>query len=499
MVVSPGPRSDLKDVTDLAMEEEFGPLETRPLAVSELTDSPLAADSLGRISHARSNLIALLASGLCGPFSGVTGSARSLLRVCNQLEQELLSSPPGSKDDESVIHYRRVLAANIAGLELLVKNLLEMACVIDESEADLIDIPASFRPLPASPAPDTPPSATPFTPHPRRLLIVDDEHEIATLFSTYLAKRHGYDVQVLTSGREVVEVARTFQPHLVLLDLMLPGVDGYALCQALKSNRATASIPVVLLTGQGETDRLIRGIEAGADDYLLKPVHMAELQARLELVMQRLERARQASPLTGLPGNVIIEREVETRIRTGARFAVCYSDLANFKAFNDTYGYVHGDRVLKWLAQIICMVVDELGDPSDFVGHVGGDDFIFVTAPERVKAICSAVIARFDATIPSFYNASDRAAGFITANNRSDVLTTFPIMTISVAVVTNTRRPLTTLAQVSEASSSIKRYLKTRTGSNFMVDRRSHEDAPSAPLITPAPAEQLADRPAEQP
>ncbi len=498
MVVSVEQRRDFKDLRDVKMEEDISLLETRPLTVSELNNSPLATDSLGRISHARSNLIALLASGLCGPFSSVTGSARGLLRVCNQLEQELLTSPPVGKEDESVTHYRRVLNANITGLELLVKNLMELACTVEDDVADDNETPASFRPLPASPAPDPPVSATPFTPHPRRLLIVDDEHEIATLFSTYLAKRHGYDVRVLTDGHEVVETARTFQPHLVLLDLMLPGVDGYALCQALKRNRATASIPVVLLTGQGETERLIRGIEAGADDYLLKPVHMAELQARLELVMQRLERARQASPLTGLPGNVIIEREVETRIRTDARFAVCYSDLANFKAFNDTYGYVHGDRVLKWLAQIICATIDELGDPSDFVGHVGGDDFIVVTAPERVKAICSAIIARFDETIPSFYNAGDRAAGFITANNRSDVLTTFPIMTISIAVVTNTRRPLTTLAQVSEASSSIKRYLKTLHGSHFMVDRRSKEDSMSTPLITPTPVEKLADRSAEQ-
>jgi len=478
------------------MEEEFRPIETKPLTVSELTDSQVAADGLGRISLARANLIALLGSGLCGPFSSITGSARSLLRVCNQLEQEVLDSPLGSGEDEQVSHYRRILNANISGLELLVRNLLEMTPTLNEDEAE-DETPASSRPLPASLAPEALPS-TQFTPRPRRLLIVDDEHEIATLFSTYLARRHGYDVKVLTNGDEVMEVARTFQPHLVLLDLMLPGVDGYALCQALKSNRATASIPVVLLTGQGETERLIRGIEAGADDYLLKPVQMAELQARLELVMQRLERARQASPLTGLPGNIIIEREVEARIRAGDPFAVCYSDLANFKAFNDTYGYVHGDRVLKWLAQVICATIDELGDPSDFVGHVGGDDFIFISAPERVKAICGAIIAQFDKTIPSFYNAHDRAAGFITANNRSDVLTIFPIMTISIAVVTNTRRPLTTLAQVSEASSGIKRYLKTRPGSHFMVDRRSHDVRPSARVSATLPAEQQVDAPAEQ-
>ncbi len=460
------------------LESSDEPMETRPLAGGELSVNGLDAEELGRISHARSKLIALLASGLASPFSSVNGSARNLLRVCNQLEQDLLAAlTPTDEDEQSIAYYRDVISANLTGLELMISNLLELACSDDNA---LLTVPpfnqaarvSTSAPTLERPAPDSRPS----TSGPRRLLIVDDEPEIASLFSTYLARRHGYTVKVLSDAASVVEAARAFQPHLILLDLMMLGNAGYALCRALKSNRATLSIPVVLLTAQGETDRLISGIEAGADDYLLKPVNMAELHARLELVMQRLERARQASPLTGLPGNVIIEREVESRIKSGAKFAVCYSDLANFKAFNDVYGYVHGDRVINFVAQTIASVIDEQGGPDDFVGHVGGDDFVFITAPPRAKDICNAIITCFDRDIPSFYNASDRAAGYITAANRSDVLTNFPIITISIAVVTNTARPITSLSQVSEVSSSIKRHLKTRRGSHILIDRRGQSD-----------------------
>ena len=184
-----------------------------------------------------------------------------------------------------------------------------------------------------------------------------------------------------------------------------------------------------------------------------------------------------SSPLTHLPGGLAIENALRARFENAAPFAFCLIDIDNFKAFNDRYGYSRGNGVLTQTARIIVEAAQKLGDPKDFVGHIGGDDFVLIARPERFEAICNEIIARFDGSIPSLYDPEDRERGYIEGENRQGAKTRFPFASLSIAVVTNQNATLDSHIKVSEIAAALKEYAKTISGSKFIVDRRAHDAA----------------------
>jgi diguanylate cyclase (GGDEF)-like protein len=179
-----------------------------------------------------------------------------------------------------------------------------------------------------------------------------------------------------------------------------------------------------------------------------------------------------ASPLTRLPGGVAIENVLKKRIESNQPIAFCVLDLDNFKAFNDRYGYANGSEVIKESARLIESSVKSKGTPDDFVGHVGGDDFVVITTPDVMREISMEVIKQFDERIPTFYEPADQARGYILGKTRQGVEMQFPIMTISIAIVTNERRKLTNSLEASEIAAELKDYAKTIPKSVFVVDKR---------------------------
>jgi len=179
-----------------------------------------------------------------------------------------------------------------------------------------------------------------------------------------------------------------------------------------------------------------------------------------------------ANPLTRLPGNLAIEKALLTRLQEGVPFAFCLVDLDNFKAFGDRYGYVRGSDVLKKVADILSDCVKTLGSGPDFLGHIGGDDFVIITDPLRMEKLCEKVIHDFDETIPAFYDEDDRRRGYIISRDRKDIEQQFPFMTVSIAVVTNQKRAITSPMQVAEIAAQLKQYAKTFPRSVYVVDQR---------------------------
>ena len=179
-----------------------------------------------------------------------------------------------------------------------------------------------------------------------------------------------------------------------------------------------------------------------------------------------------ANPLTRLPGNLAIEKALLTRLQEGVPFAFCLVDLDNFKAFGDRYGYIRGSEVLKKVAAILTDCVKTLGSGPDFLGHIGGDDFVIITEPLRMEKLCEKVIHDFDDTIPAFYDEEDRRRGYIISRDRKDIEQQFPFMTVSIAVVTNQKRAITSPMQVAEIAAQLKQYAKTFPRSVYVVDQR---------------------------
>lgn len=310
---------------------------------------------------------------------------------------------------------------------------------------------------------------------PDKILIVDDEPQVRHLLRTALSKT--YEIGEADSGEEAIRLAKTGDFRLVLLDLMMPGMSGHEVCLRLRRNPLTCHMTVVMLTARDREEDVVSGLQSGADDYIVKPFKISELKARIESHLRRQWRELQANPLTGLPGNRQIDQVIRANILAEEDFSVCYADLNNFKVYNDTYGFASGDEMLEFSAHMLTRTVAEAGDvDNDFVGHVGGDDFVIVTVPERVERICSAITTRFDAEVVRFYSESDRARGGVEASDRQGNSIFVPLMGISIAVVSAHSGSFAHPAQIGQTAAEIKNYLKkshSGAGSCFLIDRRA--------------------------
>jgi diguanylate cyclase (GGDEF)-like protein len=305
-----------------------------------------------------------------------------------------------------------------------------------------------------------------------RIIVIDDDTDIRDVLNLTLTEE-GYEVFEAPDGEQGLQLIRNKAPNLVLVDYKMPKMDGPTLCGIVKKDILLSHLPIIMLTGKGEVSDKVSGINAGADDYMVKPFEPPELLVRIKMILRRTERDLDASPLTRLPGNVSILNELQTRIEKKVPLAVAYADLDKFKAFNDKYGFQHGDEVIRETARLLIRATQELGNPDDFIGHIGGDDFVVVTSPDKVENISARVVTEFEKSSPSFYTKEDRTAGYIVGKDRKGVEQKFGLLSISIGIVTNERRELTHVAQIGEIGAELKEAAKRIDRSNFVKDKRS--------------------------
>lgn len=301
----------------------------------------------------------------------------------------------------------------------------------------------------------------------KSVLVVDDDANLRMICREALEFER-YRVLEAGSSREAFEHLRRFTPDLILLDLMLPDRNGFEVAQTLKSDIILSRIPIVFLTARGQTEDKVKALRAGGADYLVKPFDTTELGARIESILRRAEEELHASPTTKLPGSAAIEKEINRLISLQKKFALCYLDIDHLKSYNDTYGYAKADGVVRQTGDIIRDTILRNGNPGDFAGHVAGDDFIFITSPEKVDELCGQIIAHFDAIIPFYYKREDRERGYLEAEDRYGEWRKFPVMSISIACLTNEERALTDHVQIATVAAEYKRLAKSIRGSSYI-------------------------------
>jgi len=304
-----------------------------------------------------------------------------------------------------------------------------------------------------------------------KILIIDDDPDIRDVLNITLTQE-GYDVIGAADGREGLKLAQTKNPDLVIVDFKMPKLDGRGVCRELKKDILLSHMPIIMLTGKGDVADKVGGISAGADDYIVKPFEPQELIARINMIIRRTQRNLEANPLTRLPGNVSILNELQGKIDQKAIFSVCYIDLDKFKSYNDKYGFEHGDDVIRESARIFIRTTREIGNPDDFIGHIGGDDFVVITTPNKVDALCQKIIAEFDKSSPAFYTEEDRSAGFIIAKDRKGVEAKIPLVSVSIGVVSNEKREIKHVAEVGEIGAELKKQAKDLEHSSYIKDQR---------------------------
>ena len=309
------------------------------------------------------------------------------------------------------------------------------------------------------------------TVQPTRILVADDDADLRDILRSIL-ELAGFSVSEALDGASALRTIRGEPPDLVILDYLMPGLTGPEVCAQLKQDLLLRHLPIIMLTGKSELQDKVHGINAGADDYLIKPFEPQELLARVQMVLRRTSQDLEANPLTRLPGNVTIQRELEHRLAAGGPIAVCYLDLNRFKAFNDHYGFKRGDDVIKRTAAVLLETSRASGSPRDFLGHIGGDDFILITTMDCAARLCEAIIRNFDAVAPGLYDEADRARGYMLHTDRKGQAINVPLLSIAIALVTNEEQVLTHPGQIAELGAELKAYAKQFERSVYVKERR---------------------------
>jgi diguanylate cyclase (GGDEF)-like protein len=303
------------------------------------------------------------------------------------------------------------------------------------------------------------------------ILVVDDDADIARFIEVNL-RLQGFDVAVAGDGQEALDLLVQRRPDLAIVDLAMPRVDGLELTRLLRADPITTAMPIIMLTARGLTVDKVVGLTAGADDYLVKPFDTLELIARVKSILRRNQEYREVSPLTGLPGNTRILQEIGDRIQMATPFAVGHVDIDRFKSVNDVYGFARGDEFISALARCLHRAIIDIGLPPAFLGHVGGDDFVIVCAPEQVKPLTTQGITDFIKAADELYDPIDAQRGYVEKVDRSGAAKKAQLVTISVGVALSTSRHYTDPRAVVSAASEMKTVAKSQPGSYVAVDRR---------------------------
>jgi diguanylate cyclase (GGDEF)-like protein len=288
-----------------------------------------------------------------------------------------------------------------------------------------------------------------------RLLVVEDDVDIANMLKIYFTGLQ-FDVDVANRGRDALEKTKHVIPHLIVLDIMLPDIDGYEVCRNLRTTTRTSHIPVIFLTQKDERSDKLQGLELGADDYITKPFDIEELKLRVQGAIRRSERESLTDPRSGLPAGRLIEEQLRRIIRE-EKWALLDVRINNFEPFKDVYGFVAGDDVVRFAAMVIGEVVDELGTTSDFIGHAGGDNFIIITTYEAATPIRLKLKERFATEVQSHYNFIDRQQGFIQAPTADGGVEKVGFMTIAAGIVSPSINSFADIREITELAAEARR------------------------------------------
>ncbi|MCK5706286.1 MAG: diguanylate cyclase [Candidatus Aureabacteria bacterium] len=302
-----------------------------------------------------------------------------------------------------------------------------------------------------------------------RILLIEDNGSALKSILTL----SNYTVCKLKASDNIIEIAKNFAPDLILSSY--EQIEGNGIVEKIRESHYLANTPIIIIANRFNIKKAIKTLNGNVDDYVVKPFLPEELTARLNRIIHRHERVLNSNPLTKLPGNISIKDEIEKMLEQKKEFCVCYADLDNFKAFNDYYGYEKGDCAINMTGKIIneSLISFDKSKKGTFLGHIGGDDFIFLAEIKDVKRICEDVVREFDEKILSLYEDRDINKGWIISKDRNGKRNMFPIMSISISVVRVRKNKKRHFGELSKIGTELKKYVKTFSGSNFIIDRRS--------------------------
>lgn len=304
----------------------------------------------------------------------------------------------------------------------------------------------------------------------QEIYLIDNSAGLEKILREIFKENKDYNItKVTTAG---LEIALKNIPSLIIVNEDSVNGESVSICQKIKENEDNTITPIIVITSEKDHDHKLEMLELGVSHYIKVPVDNDYLYCTINNILNLLYANRKVSPLTGLPGNVQIQAEMKKRLLNNDEFAMMYFDLDNFKAYNDVYGFIKGDEIIKFTAKVIQKNVHTNEDENCFVGHIGGDDFIAIVANKDCEAICQNIIADFDSHLERYFTEEDYNRGYLEVVNRKGIVEQFALTSISIGVVEVKKNKFKNVLEIGEAGASVKHLAKTIPGSTYVIDRR---------------------------
>lgn len=304
----------------------------------------------------------------------------------------------------------------------------------------------------------------------QEIYIIDNDNELKSRLVDIFKKEKEYKFKKAKTT-EIESVLKNI-PALIIINEDGVQEDIIQLCNQIRENEDNSITPIIVISSRKEKEHRVEILKACVEHYIKAPIDEEYLYYTIKNVIRLLDTNRRVSPLTGLPGNVQIQAEMKKRLLNKEEFAILYIDLDNFKAYNDVYGFLNGDEIIKFTSRCILKHVHDMEAEGSFVGHIGGDDFVAIIDKTDYDKICQEIIIEFDTTVEKYYNPEDVARGYVEIENRKGVLEQFPMTTISVAVVEVDPMIFKSPLEIGEVGAQVKHRAKSIMGSAYVINRR---------------------------
>ena len=304
----------------------------------------------------------------------------------------------------------------------------------------------------------------------QEIYIIDDDESSILVFRELFKNDPEY--KFISVKSEQIKLALKNIPSIIIVNEDAIDVDVIDLCEKIRNDEDNSITPIIVVSSNSDKEHRIKILKKSVEYYIKKPVNAQYLYFTIKNLSRLLTINRRISPLTGLPGNVQIHAELKKRISNKEEFAVLYLDLDNFKAYNDVYGFLKGDEIIKFTANTIIKCIHSHVLEGSFIGHIGGDDFVAITPLLHCEEVCESIIANFDAEVTKFFTEDDAEKGYIEVANRKGVIEQFPLTSISIGVVEADKGRYANMLEIGEVGAQVKHMAKSIMGSSYAVDRR---------------------------
>ncbi len=290
----------------------------------------------------------------------------------------------------------------------------------------------------------------------RRILVVEDDSDISNMLRIYFTGQ-GYEVQVAPRGGDALAMTRKQLPNLIVLDIMLPDMNGYDVCREMRETTRTSHIPIIFLTQKDERSDKIQGLELGADDYITKPFDIEELKLRVQNSINAADRQRQINPVSNLPTGSLIEDHLRGLMQSNKSWTYLDLKINQYDPFGEIYGFAAGDDVIRFMALLINEVLEEHGSSEDFIGHPGTDNFVIITHSDEADKIKQRIVERFDDEVKQHYSFVDRDLGYIMVPDGDNGERKAPLMTLSAGSVSTETHQFSDIREITELAAEDRR------------------------------------------